>query len=345
MNYYIKIATPNKAKADIDEICEEMGYTNLTQHDYGDNGVGHFLTKLFAVCRILTTLHKGDVLFLQYPMKKFYKIATIFAHRRGAKTITVIHDLGAFRRHKLTPKQENRRLDETDYIICHNKTMALYLRQHGYKGGLHCLEIFDYLADKQVKDISSSLNVPSPGTDNQGERFKVVYAGNLGMWRNEFLYHLDGIVNTWTLDLYGNGFDQEKNTCKNLTYHGYIESNDFIDNVYAHFGLVWDGASVDECNGAWGEYLKINNPHKTSFYLRAGIPVIVWSKAAMAPFVKRNNIGLVIDSIRDLDKRLSTITPDDYKAMLANAETIGRRLARGYYIKAGLKEAHEYLSI
>ena len=336
MNYYIKIATPNKAKADIDEISNDLGYTNLTHHDYGDNGVGHFLTKLCAVSRILTTLHKGDVLFLQYPMKKFYKIACTFAYWKGAKVVTVIHDLGAFRRHKLTAEQENRRLDKTDFLICHNKTMADYLRRHGFKGGIHCLDIFDYLSPYPVKNDEQKV------FDNN--QLKVVYAGNLGMWRNEFLYHLNGVVNNWTLDLYGKGFDLAKNTCKKLIYHGFIDSDDFIKHVYADFGLVWDGASVDECNGAWGEYLKINNPHKTSFYLRAGIPVIVWSKAAMAPFVRENKVGIVIDSIRDLDKCLASISAEEYKVMHDNAVAIGKRLAEGHYIKAGLDAAYRYLA-
>lgn len=339
MDYYIKIATRNKAKADIDEISKQLGYTNLSRHDYGKGGAGRFFTKLFAVFHILTTLHKGDVLFLQYPMKKFYRMATVFAHWKGAKVVTVIHDLGAFRRHKINAEQENRRLDHTDFIICHNDTMAKYLREHGYKEGLHSLEIFDYLSKYPVKIQES--NKHSIHSEGLGEA-SVVYAGNLGMWRNEFLYHMNGIVNNWKLDLYGNGFDLTKNTCDNLIYHGFIESDDFIKKVHANFGLVWDGASVDECNGAWGEYLKINNPHKTSFYLRAGIPVIVWSQAAMAPFVRKYGVGIVIDSIRDIDKRIAELNQNDYKIIHDNAVTMGKQLAEGHYIKAGLKAAHEY---
>ncbi len=337
MNYYIRIATPNKAKADIDNIVDALGYTNLAHKDYGHGGVGRFLTKLCAVSRILWTLRKGDILFLQYPMKKFYRTACTLAHWRGAKTVAVIHDLGAFRRHKLTARQENRRLNRTDFIICHNDTMAGYLRQHGYKGGLHSLGIFDYLSKQPVNTQHSTFNTRHSTPE-------VVYAGNLGMWRNEFLYHLNGVANGWTLDLYGKGFDEAKNACNNLKYHGFIDSDDFIASVQADFGLVWDGASVDECDGAWGEYLKINNPHKTSFYLRAGIPVIVWRKAAMAPFIEKYGVGIAIGSISELDTRLSTINEEDYKSMAGNAAAMGRRLADGFYIKTGLEAAHAYFS-
>ncbi|MDD6378242.1 MAG: galactofuranosyltransferase [Prevotella sp.] len=341
MNFYIKIGTINKAKNDIDDIVESLGYRNLAVHDYGRGGVGRFLTKLTGVAHILTTTKRGDMLFLQYPMKKFYKIATVLAHWKGVRVVTVIHDLGAFRRHKLTAAQENRRLGSTDFIICHNDTMASYLREHGYKGGLHSLEIFDYLSAAEKTGEEKATDGMKPEGDGVPS---VVYAGNLGMWRNEFLYHLKGVVNDWTLNLYGNGFDDSKNDCDSLVYHGFIDSDKFISSVSARFGLVWDGSSVDECNGAWGEYLKINNPHKTSFYLRAGIPVIVWSKAAMAPFVRKYGVGMVIDSIRDIDQRMREMSAEDYKKIKDKTEDVGRKLASGYFTKVALKAAHDYFA-
>lgn len=354
MNFYIEIGTVNKAKKDIDNIVKQLGYRNLARRDYGSGGIGRFLTKLDGVIHILTSMGTGDVLFLQYPMKKFYRIATVFAHWKGAKVVTVIHDLGAFRRHKLTAEQENRRLDRTDFVICHNDTMGHYLREHGYKGGLYSLEIFDYLGSgtddvtglkaKSAHARSSSGTADSNCGKISGlQKASIVYAGNLGVWRNEFLYHLKGVVNNWTFDLYGNGFDLSKNDCDKLVYHGFIDSDKFISTVKADFGLVWDGSSVDECNGAWGEYLKINNPHKTSFYLRAGMPVIVWSKAAMAPFVRKYGVGIVIDSIRDIDRIVGEMSADDYRQMKANADDVSKKLAVGHFTRVALQAAHDYL--
>ena len=57
-----------------------------------------------------------------------------------------------------------------------------------------------------------------------------------------------------------------------------------------NFGLVWDGTSLDGCNGRYGEYLKFNNPHKTSLYLSCGIPVIIWKEAALADFVEEHKV-------------------------------------------------------
>lgn len=328
MKYYIEIGTINKAKRDIDEICRRAGFVNLTNHNFGEGGVGRFLTKLVSVTSILWRMKKGDMLFLQYPMKKFYYMACTLAKMKGGRVVAVIHDLGAFRRHKLTPEGENKRLSKTDFLVVHNPTMRDYLTEHGYKGGIHCLQIFDYLAPNEPADYAV------PHTP-----WRVVYAGNLARWRNEFLYHMDSVMNGWQMDLYGKGFDEQANTCTQLNYHGFMASDDFIAQAKADFGLVWDGDSLDECTGDWGEYLRINDPHKTSFYLRAGIPVIVWKEAAMAPFIEEQGVGISVDSLSEISERISSLSSADYQAMRQKALAMGRRLNEGYYIKEGLKAA------
>ncbi len=336
--FYIEVGTVNKAKRDIDEICRREGFENLTRHNFGRGGVGRFLTKLLSVASIVWRLGPGDMLFLQYPMKKFYYMACWLTCLRGARVVTVVHDLGAFRRHKLSPQGENKRLSKTHFLIVHNPTMRSYLQQHGYKGGMHCLQIFDYLSAVSPAVVASKSAV-SPQAD-----WHVVYAGNLGRWRNEFLYHLQPIMTNWQLDLYGKGFDAAQNPCpQQLHYHGFIASDDFIAQVNAHFGLVWDGDSLDECTGDWGEYLRINDPHKTSFYLRAGIPVIVWSQAAMAPFIEEQKVGISVDSLSQIADRLSALSPASYQELKQNALAMSRRLDEGFYIKAGLQASTSFL--
>lgn len=334
MKYYIEVGTNNKAKRDIDEICRREGFVNLTRHNFGEGGIGRFLTKLVSVTRILWNMKKGDMLFLQYPMKKFYYMACMLAKMKGAKVVTVIHDLGAFRRHKLTPEGENKRLSRTDFLIVHNPTMRNYLIEHGYKGGIHCLQIFDYLSPCQPADYAA------PHTP-----WRVVYAGNLARWRNEFLYHMEPVMKGWQMDLYGKGFDATQMPTANsqepspLRYHGFIASDDFFAKAEADFGLVWDGDSFDECTGDWGEYLRINDPHKTSFYLRAGIPVIVWKEAAMASFIEEQKVGICVSSLSEIGERFAALSPADYQTLKQNALAMSCRLNDGYYIKEGLKAA------
>ena len=89
------------------------------------------------------------------------------------------------------------------------------------------------------------------------------------------------------------------------------------------------------------EYLKINNPHKTSLYIRCGLPIVIWEKAALAEFVKSNNIGITINSLTEIEDRISSITDEEYSLMRKNIDIVKNNLANGYYIKRALYNAFQ----
>ena len=119
---------------------------------------------------------------------------------------------------------------------------------------------------------------------------------------------------------------------------GFVRSDELIATAEGDFGLVWDGFSVDACTGNFGEYLKYNNPHKTSLYIRCGLPVIIWDQAALSDFVRSNGIGICISSLAELDTILSSLTPAQYAKMKQNTVEISKRLSQGYYITKALSE-------
>ncbi len=73
-----------------------------------------------------------------------------------------------------------------------------------------------------------------------------------------------------------------------------------------------------------GEYLKYNNPHKTSLYIRCHLPVIIWNQAALAPFARQQGIGLCVDSLRDIAPTLAVLTPERYAEMRGRVEELSR---------------------
>ena len=110
----------NKAKTDIERIMSKSGYVNVgfRQTRY-TNTVLAFLVTLASVLKVPLSLKCGDRLVVQYPLKKYFTFVCRMAHLRKAKVIVVIHDLGSFRRKKLTVSQEIKRLNHADYIIAH----------------------------------------------------------------------------------------------------------------------------------------------------------------------------------------------------------------------------------
>lgn len=103
--------------------------------------------------------------------------------------------------------------------------------------------------------------------------------------------------------------------------------------------MVWDGSSVSSCVGDWGEYLQYNNPHKTSLYIRCGLPVIIWSKAALAPFVRKHQIGFCIDSLEELETILSHLTLEQYAEMQARVAEVSSQLKSGYFFTQAVEKA------
>lgn len=320
----------NKAKTDIERIMDSMGFGNAgLARTTSKNRLAHFALTLAGVLKAPFCIRRGDVLVLQYPLKKYYTLMCRAAHLRGAQVVTVIHDLGSFRRKALTPGKEMRRLNRSDSIIAHNDSMKTWLEEHGCRARLHTLGIFDYLSD-----------TCAPEARPRRQPYTIVYAGALNPRKNTFLYRWGGSISSYRVRLYGGGFDiRQAEGAGRFEAMGFVRSDELIANVQGDFGLVWDGTSLDGCTGDWGEYLKINNPHKTSLYIRCGLPVIIWREAALAPFVRNNGIGLCISSLRELDRILAEMTPKQYEAMRVNVEKVSRRMAEGHYFKTAIGKA------
>lgn len=340
MKCYIKINSKNKAKQDIDTLMAGMGYRNIAVKGFGGKKVETFLRKVLTLVYSLFVLKKGDVLVMQYPYKKFYAVQCMAAHLRGARTVTLIHDLGTFRRRKLTAPQEMRRLSHTDYIIAHNDRMKQWLVEHAAEhlgnhrspvsdaGNIGELGIFDYLSD-----VEPGSAVAVPDSD------RIIYAGGLGERKNAFLYEASDAIEGCVMDLYGSGNLDYSRFGHNIRHHGRIASDDFIRDVKGGWGLVWDGDSCDGCGGIWGEYLRLNNPHKCSFYLRAGLPVIVWSESAMAKFILNNKVGIAVERLSDIPQVLKSLGAEECTQIAANVAQMQRRLNEGHYFRKAMGQA------
>lgn len=332
-NYKGADSAGNKAKMDIEKIMDRLSFRNvgLRQTTYSGK-VSSFFATLGSVLKAPFCLAKGDCLVIQYPLKKYFTFVCRTAHLRGTKVIVVIHDLGSFRRKRLTVEQEINRLSYADYIIVHNQKMKKWLEDNGCKVQLGVLGIFDYLSETKA----------IPKNDFR-KPFTVLYAGGLDIRKNAFLYEIgDHIHSSYKFNLYGNGFQIDKAKGNEyLNYMGFVKSDDLIKTAKGDWGLVWDGLSVSSCIGNFGEYLRYNNPHKTSLYIRCELPIIIWSEAALAGFVNDNKIGICVDSLEDLERKLAELTIDDYKKMKENVCCISERLSRGYYFEKAVNEAIE----
>lgn len=331
-----------KARDDVEVILGQMGCLplDIPFNDDRRRNAGR-LEKIrwhFRIWKIwernLEKLQKGDCIYVQFPIiEHSFLLPYLFKRllERGIKVVLIIHDLELLRVairpevskiKKLRLKvEEKNALRYASQLIVHNARMKTYMMQLNISGSkIIPLNIFDYLI---------------PGLDEErlnqrilGKGFPVIIAGNLRPHKAQYVYQLP---DSCSFNLYGVGYEGREK--EQICYQGMFRPEELPYALNGSFGLVWDGVSADTCSGIYGEYLKINNPHKASLYIASGIPVIIWSQAALADFVLENGCGITIDSLLDIRERLENISDCDYQKMRMNTAVVAKRLRSGYYLK------------
>ena len=73
----------------------------------------------------------------------------------------------------------------------------------------------------------------------------------------------------------------------------------------------------------------------------AGIPVVVWEEAAVADFVKREQVGVTVASLNELGRKLSALTASEYEDMRQNALRISRLTRSGHYLTTAIMKGQQ----
>ena len=357
MKYYIHEAQLNsedqkmaavKARDDVEAILKEEGMQELDiVFKLGDRENGSMSQKLKGhrdAYRLwmeeLKKLKSGDTLYIQFPVlchTLFFAKLVKALEKRGVKVVAIIHDLEILRWSRLsnhsfkfkirTELEEKSVLKACSKIIVHNSKMKDYLAELGIeKEKMTLLEIFDYL----ILDYDEER---MKQRDQEREE-AVLIAGNLKKHKAGYAYELP---DNYSFHLFGIGFDGETND--KILYKGSFLPDELPYVLDGSFGLIWDGESAKTCQGVYGEYLRYNNPHKTSLYLASNIPVIIWKQAALADFVLENQCGIAVDSLWDIEKEVSKLNKEDYDSLCAGAQKVGEKLRKGYFLREAVKKA------
>lgn len=321
----------SKAGKDAVAIACKNGYTFVRlYHASGTKTtVKKLIEGLYNTWKLCGKLQPGDLVFLQYPvnrvlMDKMYKLL----NRKKVHIVTLIHDIDYLRNVPLGDKGvegmrnvELSLLAQSEFIIAHNSSMIKALQEGGIKAKFVSLELFDYLYDGKSAQKTNNNSI--------------IVAGNLLEKKAGYLYRLDN--QNFKLSLYGLNLGQNFNN-SNAEYHGSFSPDELIENMQGDYGLVWDGSDVDTCSGSYGQYLKINNPHKGSLYMAAGLPVIVWKESALYPFVSENGIGFGVNSLCEIDLKLRK---QNYEALVQNVQVVQTKVRNGFFLKQALQEVEK----
>ncbi len=336
-NYKSLFNAAGKAKTDCEFVLNEMGFKNLgfKQSSIPNSAVGT-IKNFFGITMALLRLPFKSTLCTQYPLNKFRGYVLFMAKLKRCKIITIVHDVRFLKGRTGNAAKELKKIITSDAIIVHNQAMKTWFLEQNVQIPIVVLGIFDYILND---------GLPKQNDNNRGSTpYEVVYAGGFGEGKNSYIFDLDTIEkNDFRMKLYGVGFDYEKLKVPKqdsiLTYLGAFPSDQIAYKIEGSFGLVWDGTSIDECSGQYGQYLKFNNPHKTSLYILCGLPIIVWDQAAISNFVIENNIGIAIASLKDLSDTLENLSVEDYLTMKKNVNQVRTKIISGGYLNNAVNQA------
>lgn len=349
MDYYTHVRLKNeyhagnKATDDIADICKSLGMQEIVFPKMIDTK-----NKLAIKCwvtivsswvwlRFLIKVKRGDILVYQHPMYGA-RVSNLFIpkiQKKGCRCIAIIHDLESLRNgvqgeYTVSAKtafiSDSCLLKHFDIVICHNEKMHQYLNGQGFSNDrIVDLTLFDYLSE-------------STKTADQTECMSITIAGNLSKGKSSYIYDMiKHRSHALRIHLYGVGYDDSQRE-PNVFYEGVFAPDELCSVIKGQYGIVWDGPTAKTCAGNTGEYLKYNNPHKLSLYIASGIPVIVWSQSAVARFVKENSLGLVVDSLYDIESVISNVSEEQYTQFVNQATLFSSKVRSGYYFKHALNQ-------
>ena len=312
-----KLNAGPKAKVDVEKILEKEYGAKAYKLKVKRNLNNKFYLLLFRIKKLfyLFFLHNiNDIVVFQLPVNKNQKLPA-----KSTKSIGLIHDIEGLRHDdNALLKKEIELYNKMDVIISHNKIMTKFLKENGVNKKIIELELFDYLLENDFKK------------ERNTKEKVVVFVGNLE--KSLFLNELSDKKMDFKMNLYGVGKYNKNN--KKFFYNGSFLPDVLPSKIEGDLGLVWDG-SLNDKNNNFLNYTRYNNPHKASCYLTAGIPIVVWSKSAVAEFVKKYDVGYIINDIYDINN----ISLKDYNVKLKNVLKIRKKIINGEYTKSAIAKA------
>ena len=310
-NYYAGF----KAVEDVTLIAHSLGYIPFKLYGlrHPKNFIRYWYTFLHLM-RILIYVKSSDICLLQWPLYTPSDRFIFWGLKLKCRHLQLlVHDLSSVR------NNENQILEMSyirmaELVIVHTKPMKKYLSNNGIDSSkIKVLNTFDYLVEDDCPPRRKLTK-------------EVVFAGNLS--KSSFLKHLMNSPIRLSLLCYG----EIDFVCKSpIVYKGLFEAGR-VESIVGSWGLVWDGDSVDTCNGLLGNYLRMNSPHKVSMYIVARLPIIIWREAALANYILDNGLGLTIGGLAEISDLLLGVSESDYHQLLLNIDDERIKLIQGKHL-------------
>ncbi|KRM87280.1 beta-1,6-galactofuranosyltransferase [Lacticaseibacillus thailandensis DSM 22698 = JCM 13996] len=307
-----------KAKNDINDIAQRMGYQTLSifRYDVEADTDDQLYSRIDGITAPVVS---GDLVIFQYPTNDGFKFDEQFMSHlvdRGVHVVIQIHDAECLRGY--VPYDEVAFFNRASAIITHNDNMTNALADKGVTAPMFANYAFDYL----------SVNTKNRYTQADKHLEKsLVLAGSLD--KSRYLEHWP-----YQTNLVAFGRNETMQLDPQIDFRGEVKPEELGYIIPYRFGLAWDSNIPN--GGQYKDYTRFNNPHKVSMYLANGLPVVLWKDAGMAPFVVKNHLGITIESLDELDDALAALSQAEIDDILQHVETVKWALRDGFFTRRAI---------
>lgn len=200
--------------------------------------------------------------------------------------------------------------NKADLVILPSQQMEEILRKHGLNVPVLIQEVWDHKTSIDLNSIPKFQK-------------KIKFIGNVSRFP---------FVKSWKSDLelevYSRGEIEAEGY---ITMKGWLYDDQLLRTLNkGGFGLVW---SEDIENQLEREYSKMNTSFKFSTYLASGLPLIVNKGLSKEKFVKKYDLGVVVENLEEASDFVKTITKDEYERYCLNVRRFAHLIKDGYFTK------------
>jgi hypothetical protein len=286
------------------------------------------MVRLGYLFKIGFTIKPRSVIIFQHPLyaRMNELLLKVLRLRRSITVICIVADIDGLKDgNREVLQKETRFFRKYKYFIVHNENMDNWLRSFYPLATCTFLTCFDFLTknNHHARSLSNTI----------------VFAGNLQKSRFLEKLHLWLEKNpSLHVNLYGPHITDAMLANKKVNYKGLYHPYSLPDLIEGSFGLIWDGEGLEQPSGSLGNYMQFISHHKLSLYIVSNLPVIAHEKAGSAELIKKFNIGFTVNSLFEIEDKISRLSEREYERMVQNTYDLAKEITSGNGLQKALSE-------
>jgi hypothetical protein len=310
--------------------------SNWTPIEFPDSDKNSIFSRIkriyFAILKVINMPSNSIIAFVFPESSSIEKVfIKLLKYKKNITIICAVLDIDGIRTNDSALHQkEIKRLRKFKNFIVLNEAFEQWFIQNVKNANFSHLYFHDFF-------VTNNSKIPRLKSNT------IVYAGNLAPQKTPFIYYLSEI-NNCTFNIYGPAATIKK-WPNNTKYMGQLPASDINRYIVGSFGLIWDGNSIDNLEGPYGCYNRINTSHKLSLYITSGLPIIASKDAGIASLITKFEIGYLVQSLRDLPSLINNISEEDYEIKRTNLQQLSEKIISGYHTRSAINKIIDQLQI